>query len=240
VKCETIDLEVPATSEIVLEGEALSDVMVPEGPFGEATGHRSTMRLENLIRVKAITHRNDPIFCLTSMGTPYHESVFTGITWGLDYELAFRRAGIPVTACYTLPELGSMGIAIGVKATQQGNLANQIKNVFLAQRRTSVHKLIIVDEDVDVYNFVEVMHSFGARCHPLRGIKVSEEQVSHMIPNLHPDERKWGRGGVAVFDCTWPVEWDKETMVRPKISFGTYPEELKEKILKNWASDGFK
>jgi phenylphosphate carboxylase alpha subunit len=240
VKCHTNELMVPATSEIVIEGEVMTDVTVPEGPFGEFTGHRSTMRPENLIKVTAITYRNDPILTLSCMGTPYFESSFNSITWGHDYEVALKKAGLPVIACYQCPELGSMGMAISVKRGDKKDVAAQIKNVFLAQRVTSVHKLFIVDEDVDVYNFIEVMHAFGARCHPLRGIRLSEEQSSHMIPNLHPDERKWGIGGMAVFDCTWPVDWDPDTMIRPKISFSTYPEELKDKVVRNAANDGLK
>ncbi len=61
VKCETVDLEVPAHAEIVIEGEVLMDVTEPEGPFGEFTGYMAGGRAGPVFRVKCITHRKDPI-----------------------------------------------------------------------------------------------------------------------------------------------------------------------------------
>ena len=61
VRCETVDLEVPATAEIVIEGEVLTDYTEPEGPFGEFTGHMAGGRDGPVFKVKCITHRKDPI-----------------------------------------------------------------------------------------------------------------------------------------------------------------------------------
>ncbi|CAN0438051.1 unnamed protein product, partial [Phaeothamnion confervicola] len=61
VKCETCDLEVPATAEIVIEGEVLTDYTEAEGPFGEFTGHMAGGRAGPVFKVKCITHRKDPI-----------------------------------------------------------------------------------------------------------------------------------------------------------------------------------
>ena len=61
VRCETVDLEVPATAEIVIEGEVLADGLEAEGPFGEFTGHMAGGRESPVFRVTCITHRKDPI-----------------------------------------------------------------------------------------------------------------------------------------------------------------------------------
>ena len=75
VKCETVDLEVPATAEIVLEGEVLPHERRLEGPFGEYTGYRGGIESPKPVyHVKAITHRNDPILPVSCMGVPVDDS----------------------------------------------------------------------------------------------------------------------------------------------------------------------
>ncbi|MDO8634736.1 MAG: UbiD family decarboxylase, partial [Dehalococcoidia bacterium] len=74
VQCKTVDLRVPATAEIILEGEILKDVFVDEGPFGEYTGYRSSPRMPRAVyKVNCITFRNNPIFAMTNMGIPIDE-----------------------------------------------------------------------------------------------------------------------------------------------------------------------
>lgn len=239
VRCETNDLPVPVHAEIIIEGEVLPDTFVPEGPFGEFTGYRSGMGERNVIKVTAITHRNDPIFTISNTGIPLHESNLRGMARSKDYELFFKSLGIPVTGVFMPPEFCDMVIVVSVKAEHAG-IAARIKNAFLARRPTCAHKIIVVDDDVDVFDMNQVLHAFATKCHPIRGINVSEEYVLNLIPNLSPEERKSRKGGVVVFDCTWPVDWDKETEVPPKISFSTESPELQDKVIKNWKSYGFK
>ena len=71
VKCETVDLEVPAHAEIVIEGYVLPHTRVEEGPFGEYTGFRTSPRAPRPVyEVTCITHRNNPILTVSNMGTP--------------------------------------------------------------------------------------------------------------------------------------------------------------------------
>ena len=70
VKCKTIDIEVPADAELVLEGEILPDEIAPEGPFGEVTGTYSKVGTAPVFRVKAITRRAKPLFYAMSCGMP--------------------------------------------------------------------------------------------------------------------------------------------------------------------------
>jgi 4-hydroxy-3-polyprenylbenzoate decarboxylase len=238
IKCETLDLLAPAHAEIIMEGEVLPDVFVPEGPFGEFTGYRSTIRPQNLIKVKAITYRNDPIFTISNMGIPLHESNMRGIARSVDYEKFLKSLGIPVTGVFMPPEFADMLIVVGVKVTH-ANMAARVKNAIVARRPSCLHKIVVVDEDVDVFNLNEVLHAFGTKCHPARGMSVSNEYVLPLIPNLTPEERRTGKGAVALIDCTWPIDWPKEQILQ-KIAFSTYPEEIKNKVVKNWQNYGFK
>jgi 4-hydroxy-3-polyprenylbenzoate decarboxylase len=80
VKCKTVDIEVPAHAEVVIEGEIVTDDVEPEAPFGEAHGHMGQRELAYYFNVKCITHRKDPIWqAFISQMPPSESSVIRGI-----------------------------------------------------------------------------------------------------------------------------------------------------------------
>ena len=96
VKCETIPLEVPATAEIVLEGELLYDETREEGLFGEFTGYYGIKVERPTIKIKAMTFRNDPIYLGSYEGKPpvsFRQACMKGAANGInmDYRNSFRR-----------------------------------------------------------------------------------------------------------------------------------------------------
>jgi phenylphosphate carboxylase alpha subunit len=239
VKCNTIPLYVPAHAEIVIEGELQPDTYVPEGPFGEFSGYRHGIETQNILKIKAITHRNNPIFTVANTGIPMHESSTTGLCRSYDYYQYLKGLGIPVTGVNINPEFALLAMVVAVKKTN-GNIAMRVKDAIAAWRPINYHKIFVVDEDVDVFNTNEVIHAFCAKCHPKRGIKVSEDEaVVSLVPSLTEAERESFTGPVALFDCTWDLSIPKE-MVLQKVAFSTYPEELKKKVLKNWTKYGFR
>ncbi len=240
VKCETNDLLVPAHAEIILEGEIMPDVRVFEGPFGEFPGYRTPGSQMPLCRVTAITYRNNPILTMCCEGMPVDDGhVGTCLTWAVTHKRLLKERGIPVTDVYLPPEGAGFLIIVGTK-TVRNNIATQIRNVILSTLGWQ-YKIIVVDDDVDVFNLAEVLHAWATKCHPARGISIGErDHAIPLTPYLSPDERKWGKGASALFDCTWPLEWPKETGVLPKVSFNEiYPKEVRDKVLKNWRSYGF-
>src|SRR5205823_10044064 len=78
VKCETVDLEVPANAEIVLEGYVQLDELRPEGPFGDHTGFYTLEEDYPVFHVTCITHRKDPIYATTIVGKPPMEDAWMG------------------------------------------------------------------------------------------------------------------------------------------------------------------
>ncbi len=96
VKCETVDLEVPASSEIVLEGYVNLDELRTEGPFGDHTGFYSLADLYPVFHVTCITHRKDPIYATTIVGKPPMEDAYMG--------KAVERVFLPLMRL-TIPEL---------------------------------------------------------------------------------------------------------------------------------------
>ena len=100
----------------------------------------------------------------------------------------------------------------------------------------------MVDDDVDVYNPIEVLHAFATKCHPIRGTHTVASATGNVLtPYQNLDERLWAKGSRVLYDCTWPLDWPPEIAIPPRSSFNEiYPEHIKEKVLSNWKNYGFK
>jgi len=245
VRCKTVPLEVPAHAEIVLEGHFLPNVLVEEGPFGEYTGFRSSPRHPRpVIEVRCITWRNDPIMTISNMGMPVDDSQLAqhGIGVSSIFKRLLEEHRIPITGVYVPPE-GCGWIVIVATRKPYSNIAAHIANIIashhLGQANASI--IIVVDEGVDPFNWKEVVHAMGSKLHPLKNIFTFPAMGNPLAPFLSLEERRQGKGGKVVLDCTWPLEWDPETEKPAKSSFREiYPEELQRRVLENWHKYGFR
>ena len=242
VKCETCDLLVPAHSEIVIEGEIPMDQIVPDGPFGEYPGYRSgSMAIGLGFRVKAITYRSSPIMTMISLGMPIDDSsIAASLTAGVGMKRGLKHRGIPVVNVYVPPEGVTYLIYVSVKKGG-AQVTREVLDYFTG-RRVMVSKVIVLDEDVDIFDSGQVLHAFATKCHPGRGILVEhyEGRASALTPYISPKERARLKSASVAFDATWPPDWPQE-VVPVKSSFNAiYPKEVQEKVVKNWKSYGFK
>ncbi len=241
VKCKTVDLMVPAQSEIVLEGEIIPSMIVPEAPFGEYTGYRTALNPRGVAcRVKAITFRNNPILTMDNPGLPVDSS---GVCWSMTTAVAnkklLRQQMVPVTDVHYPPEGANMMAFVSLKR-MYSNLAMQVHHIIQGGAEWAP-KVIVMDDDVNVFDMDEVLHTLGTRCNPERGIKIIEGESGNALhPFLSPKERYWGKGASVLFDCMWPYDWSRKTDIPPRVSFKeTYPKEIQDKVLKNWKKYGF-
>ncbi len=241
VKCETVDLLVPATAEIVLEGEILPHVRKGEGPFGEYAGYQVSGRVDRpVFKVKCITHRNDPILTASCIGTPVDDShISTNIGWISDIKIALLNAGIPITGIYCPPESG-LHLCIVATKTPHPNIATKIAGCIWADKNGQyIPKVVVVDEDVDPTDMKQVIHAFSTKCHPKRVTIIENAYNCPIAGYLDAEERRIGKGSNIVFDCTWPKDW-KEEDIPPRSSFNDiYPDEIKEMVLTKWKKYGF-
>ena len=244
IKCETSDLLVPANAEIIIEGEILPDRVAPEGPFGEYPGFRTEgIRSGVLCHVKTITFRSSPIFTTIQLGVPPDDSsIVASMTAGMAMKHRLLRHGVPVTDVYVPPYGVTHLVVVGVK--QGGKkVVEQVRDVFLSARRVDVNKVIVVDDE-DPFNFNEVIHAFATKCHPLRGFsasKVEDGKANALTPCYTAEERRGHKGGLMVFDATWPSEWSRWNQVPVRNSFEImYPDDVKNRVLANWKKYGFK
>ena len=244
VKCETVDLEVPATSEIVIEGEVRPHDEMEEGPFAEYTGYMVTLKSPRpVIRVKAVTHRNDPILATTCMGMPViDDNVLNMVSLAAELQEVLTAQGLPVVGVSMFKEICWALVVVAVKVPY-ANVASDIAHVLWGSRAGfCLSYIIVVEDDVDPFNMGEVMHALATKCHPYRGIVREEHaRMTSYEPWADHHERKYRVGAKTYFDCTWPLEWDPAD-VPIKASFANtkmYPLEVQQKALAKWHKYGY-
>jgi 4-hydroxy-3-polyprenylbenzoate decarboxylase len=244
VKCETVDLMVPATAEIVVEGHVLPGIRVDEGPCGEYTGYEGLREPGLVYRISCITHRNDPVLPAVCEGIPITTGhLVISISRAAILLADLKRAGLPVVDVNVVPETANFLTVISTK-TPYANIAHRIASVVWGSRaaQTGSHKVMVVNDDIDAYNMDEVIHAFATKCHPVRGhFAVPNAAGNPLMPYQDAEERHWVKGSLILYDCTWPVDWSIETSVPPRNSFNNiYPQHIQDKVLANWKNYGFK
>lgn len=240
VKCRTNDLLVPAHAEIILEGKVLPYTTF-EGPFGEFPGYRHGPSRHPVMEVEAITYRNDPMLTMSCVGIPVDDGdICMNMAAAVALKKRLLEHGIPVADVHVPPE-GAAHLAV-VSLKVPGNQVIDQVATFGFVPGLGEPKIMLVNEDVDIYNLDQVSHAFVTKCHPGRGIKVMESPYGNpLTPFLSNAERAAGKGCRVVFDCTWPSDWTMDGDIPPRASFNDmYPQEVKERILRNWKSYGFK
>ena len=241
VKCETVDLLVPATTEIVIEGEVALEDTMDEGPFGEFTGYTGGHKEPRpVIHVKAVTHRNDPILTMGNEGMPVTNShAIPSITWAAEFFELLKERGLPVTAVSEPVQGVQLLTVVAIKAAYAR--ADEVAFAIWGSRAGPMTPyIIVVEDDVDPFSLDEVVHALITKCHPSRGIvKMDNCTGMALIPWLSRHEQKHLLGSRAYFDCTWPRDWDPAEVPK-KCSFDNiYPVEIQQKALDKWHKYGY-
>lgn len=239
IKCETSDLYVPASAEMVIEAEVFPDRVAQEGPYGEYPGYRSgEMGNALCARVTTITHRRDPILTLDTTGFMDSSACNTSISGAIAIKRRLEKHGIEVVDVYVPPE---SGIHMAIVSVRRGGAEVAQKAVeILTARRALISKVIVVDDDVDVFNMAAVIHAFSTKCHPVRGIHVTQYQgrANALTPAYSLQERVSRAGASVAFDATWPPEWPvNETPIRATLD-AMYSPVVQKKVLARWKALG--
>lgn len=214
VQCKTIDLQVPANAEIVIEGYVDPTEKLMEGPFGDHTGFYSLADWYPAFHVTAITMRKDPIYPTTIVGKPPMEDYYLGKATERIF-LPLLKMLIPDIVDYALPISGVFHNCAFIKIRKEYPMqARRVMHAIWGAGQMAFTKyIVVVDEHVDVHNEQDVLFHLFSNCDPARDTEIVRGPVDildHASPVL-------GVGSKMGFDATikLPAEgqvrrWPKE------------------------------
>jgi 4-hydroxy-3-polyprenylbenzoate decarboxylase len=214
IKCETVDLEVPATAEIVLEGYVNLDELRTEGPFGDHTGFYSLEDEYPVFHLTCVTHRKNPIYSTTIVGKPPMEDGFMG--------KAVERIFLPLMKL-TLPEIVDVNLPVegvfhnlmivSIRKSYPGHARKVMNGIWALGQAMFTKCIVVVDEDVNVQDIGDVVLKVFNHIDPERDIQFTLGPVDSLdhasrLPNFGSKmgidaTRKWPTEG---FTRPWPDE----------------------------------
>jgi 4-hydroxy-3-polyprenylbenzoate decarboxylase len=248
VDCETVDLQVPATSEIVIEGTVSVDERVQEGPMGEYSGYLfpGAGTTSPVFQVSALTFRRQPILPVVAAGEPIEENhTCWGLTVSAQILWELRQAGFPVSLCFCPFQSAAHWLVVTVKraacAGRWGEpLVRDLAGVLFRSRAGSlIPKVILVEDDVDPTNLDELVWAFATRNHPERGqVLFPGEPLLPLVAFLDQEERKAARGTKVIYNCLTEEDPGGTAARRSSFRF-LWPQEIQERVIENWTRYGF-
>jgi 4-hydroxy-3-polyprenylbenzoate decarboxylase len=251
VRCETVDLEVPATAEIVVEGYLSHKETAAEGPMGEYAGYLwpgpPTQR--PVYNVTAITHRHQPILPIVVAGEPVEEDhTAQGIPSAAELLVELRETGLPVTMAWVTLESANHWLVVTVPQDWRSRSGGDAE---MLCRRIGTHvferskfgavipKVIVVNDDIDATDTKQVVWAFATRCHPVAGeIHFDHEATSPLVAFLEESEKMAGRTPKVVYNCLPPEDWAGRLPKRTSFAHN-YSADLQARVLSRWAEYGF-
>jgi len=225
VKCETVDLEVPAHAEIVLEGYVDLDDIRTEGPFGDHTGYYSLEDKFPAFHLTCITRRRDPIYVSTIVGRPPMEDYWMGYAVERLF-LPLMRKQMPEVVDMHMPAHGVFHnlLMVAIRKSYPGHARKVMNAIWGLPGAMFTKCIVVVDHDVNVRDTGEVAWKALNHIDPERDIQFTlgpVDQLEHAsrLPNFGSKmgidaTRKWPTEG---FTRPWPDEILMDAEVKKKV-----------------------
>jgi 2,5-furandicarboxylate decarboxylase 1 len=200
VKAETVDLEVPATAEIIIEGMVLPNVREDEGPFGEVSGYYTPSTPKPVIEVSAITHRRNPIYQAALTGMPTTENhILKQLPLEASYYWQLKKEFPGVTAVH-FPAAGTVGMTCVIAMKQAYEC--EARNLIAAMIGTRRNKItVVVDDDIDITDMEKVWWAITTRTQADEDVIIFPRVVATA---MDPSVRKLRVGSSLGIDATVP------------------------------------
>ena len=221
-KCLSNDLQVPASAEIVLEGFIYPGETAKEGPFGDHTGYYNEVDEFPVFTIERITQRQAPIYHSTYTGRPPDEPAILGVALNEVFVPILQKQFPEIIDFYLPPEGCSYRMAvISMKKQYAGHAKRVMLGTWSYLRQFMYTKfVIVVDDDVDVRNWQDVIWAITTRMDPARDLTILENTPIDYLDFASPVS---GLGSKVGFDATnkWPGEtnreWGRTIVMRPDV-----------------------
>jgi len=233
VKCKTCDLEVPANSEIVLEGYVELGELRTEGPFGDHTGFYSLTDEYPVFHVTCVTHRADPIYVTTVVGPPPMEDYYMGKAIERIF-LPLMRLQLPEVRDIAMPPEGVFHnlILVSIRKSYPGHARKVMHSIWGTGQAMFSKCIVVVDEDVNVQNYSEVAWKALNNIDPERDIQF----VLGPVDSLDHASRLANYGSKMGIDAT--KKWPGEGFTRPWPGVIKIPADVKSRVDGLWKKAG--
>jgi 4-hydroxy-3-polyprenylbenzoate decarboxylase len=232
VKCKTVDLEVPAHAEIVLEGWVDRDDVGMEGPFGDHTGFYTPAEEFPIFRISAITMRRDAIYPSIIVGKPPAEDEWLAKATERIFLPALRMS-VPEIVDYDLPTAGAFHncVIVSIRKRFPGHARKVMHAMWGLGLMSLAKSVVVVDEHVNVHDYEHVFFYACANVDPARDIVLTEgpiDQLDHAT-TLQAFGGKIGIDATAKSPAEGAREWP------PEIEMSA---DVKSRVDRRWAELG--
>jgi len=228
------DLQVPASSEFVLEGFIYPNDTAPEGPYGDHTGYYNEVDNFPVFTIERITHRKDPIYHSTYTGRPPDEPAILGVALNEVFVPILQKQFPEIVDFYLPPEGCSYRMAVvSMKKQYAGHAKRVMMGVWSFLRQFMYTKfIIVVDDDINTRDWQDVIWAMTTRMDPARDTTLVENTPIDYLDFASPVS---GLGSKMGMDATnkWPGETSRE--------WGTpivMDQAVKDKVDKLWGELG--
>jgi 4-hydroxy-3-polyprenylbenzoate decarboxylase len=233
VQCKTVDLQVPANAEIVIEGYCERGELRMEGPFGDHTGYYTPAEPFPVLHVTALTMRKDAIYPSIVVGPPPAEDIWLGKATERIF-LPAIRATLPELVDYDLPFAGAFHncCIVSIKKAFPGHARKVMHAVWGLGLLSLTKCVIVVDADIDVHDYSQVTWQVGANVDPARDILLSSgplDQLDH-APSIQ------SLGGKIGIDAT--AKWTSEGYLRGWPEVARMSDEVQARVTARWGELG--
>ena len=223
VDAKTVPLKVPADAELVIEGWVSPTETLPEGPYGDHTGYYNSVEDFPVVRVSAITMRRKPVFLSTYTGRPPDEPSRMGEAFNRLFLPILRKQFSEVVDFWLPPEACSYRIAVAsIEKRYPGQARRVMMGLWSMLPQFAYTKMIIlVDPDVDIRNWKDVMWAVSTRSDPSRDVMLVDRTPIDYLDFASP---KSGLGGKMGIDATTKIgteterEWGRVLLPDPEVS----------------------
>ena len=205
------DLQVPASAEIVLEGSIDPEETAEEGPYGDHTGYYNEVETFPVFTIERITHRPDPIYHSTYTGKPPDEPSMLGVALNEVFVPLLQKQFPEIVDFWLPPEACSYRVAVvSLKKQYPGHAKRVMMGMWSFLRQFIYTKfVIVVDEDIDIRSWEEVVWAVSTRMDPIRDTVLIDNTPIDYLDFASPVA---GLGSKMGLDATskWPAETERQ------------------------------
>ena len=234
VKCKTIDLDVPANAEIVLEGYVDPEDIRDEGPFGDHTGYYTPVEPYPTFTLTGIMRRKDPIYVTTVVGKPVLEDAYIGKVIERSF-LPLIQMLQPEVIDYSMPSAGwFQGLAIiSIKKRYPGQAKKVMMGLWGMGQLSLTKTFVVVDDDINVHDMNDVIWAITTRADAARDTIIINNTPTDTLDPASPLVNLGSKMGIDATQKTKEEGYEREIQQQVKVD-----DETKNLVDSKWSDYG--